>query len=87
MPDFIKNNPSIVITVCTVVISIVTQWAVLGQRITAIEERQNRQGEAITDVKAQLATQASNYAELKAKIESMSDNINYIRSRIDRVTQ
>lgn len=87
MPDFIKNNPSIVITIATIAVSIATQWAVLGQRITSIEERVDRQGQAITDVKAQLVTQAAQYAELKAKIEAISDNVSYIRNRIDRAIQ
>lgn len=87
MPDFIKNNPSVVITVATIAISIVTQWAVLGQRISSIEERQNMQGASIISIQAQIQAQATDSAELKAKIEAINDNIVYIRNRIDRAIQ
>lgn len=87
MQDFFKSYGSISLAIVTVIVSLIGQWAVLGTRVSAVEDRQDRQGESITDIKAQLATQAANYAELKAKIDAMSDNINYIRSRIDRATQ
>lgn len=87
MNDYIKTYWPILIAFVSILISLVAQWAVLGVRISTVEARQDRQGDAITDVKNQLVVQASNYAELKAKLEGIADNVNYIRSRIDKATQ
>lgn len=81
--DYIKTYWPIVMSLLTIGVTIVTQWALLGQRITALESRQDRQEQAVVDVKAQLTVQAANYAALSAKIDAIGDNVSYIRSRVD----
>lgn len=85
MYKFFENNWTIVLSVMTVIVSLVAQWALLGYRITAVEQRQDRQGSAITDIQTTLSSQAAEYAALEAKIDAISDNVDYIRSRIDNI--
>lgn len=85
MNEILKTYWQIIFAVVSIVVSLTAQWAILGIRIAAVEQRQDRQGNAITDMQSQLSQQAANYAELKAKIDAVSDNVSYIRSRIDSV--
>lgn len=86
MGDYLRTYWPVIIFLVGTFVSLVTQWAVLGIRLSNVEARQDRQGDAITDVKNQLTQQAANYAELKAKLDAISDNVAYIRSRMDKLT-
>lgn len=69
--------------VVLVVISLAAQWAILGQRVSTIEGRQDRQGQAITALQASDTERQAQYAALSAKIDAVNDNLLYIRNRID----
>lgn len=84
LAEYIKIYWPVFFSVLTIIISITAQWAVFGIRLTAMEERQNRQGEAITEIRAQQSMQAAQYAALNAKLDTMNDTLNYLRSRVDR---
>lgn len=78
--DFIKTYWPIAL----VAVSLAGSWAILGQRVTAVEERLDRQGTAITDIRAQLQETQEQYAALEAKVDGIKESVDYIRSRIDR---
>lgn len=85
MNKFIENYWPITLSVITVGVSIATQWAIFGSRLTAVELRQDRQGSAITSLQSSLTQQQADYAALSAKIDAMSDNVSYIRTRVDSI--
>lgn len=83
MINNMKSYGSIGIAVVTVFISLITQWAVFGVRLSNVESRQDRQSAAIVSLQDNVAQQQANYAALSAKIDALTDNVSYIRSRID----
>lgn len=87
MNDYVKAYGSIALAITTVMVSLVTQWAVYGIRIANVESRQDRQAAAIMVIQGQITDQVANYAALQAKLDAIKDNVDYIRSRIDRATQ
>lgn len=87
MQEYIKQYWPVIFSVTTIIVSLLTQWVLLGYRISAVESRQDRQGSAITDIQAQLSTQAANYAALSAKLDAIDNDVTYIRQRIDNVTR
>lgn len=87
MNDTLTKYWPILFSLSSILISLVAQWAILGQRITAIEARQDRQSTAVLALQTQTSDLSNNYATLAAKLDAINDNVNYIRSRIDRVTQ
>lgn len=84
--EYLKSYGSIGIAAVTIVVSLVTQWAIFGVRLASVEERQNRQGTTITSLQAQVTGLANDISGMKEKLNSINDNVNYIRNRIDRVT-
>ncbi len=69
--------------VALVVVSLAAQWAILGQRVSALENRVDRQGTSIADVRTQVAESQKDVAALNEKVDGVAENVNYIRSRID----
>lgn len=69
--------------VALVIISLAAQWAILGQRVSALEDRVDRQGTSIADVRTQVAESQKDVAALNEKVDGVAENVNYIRSRID----
>lgn len=84
--DYFRTYGSLLIALATIIVSLVAQWAVFGTRLTAAEQREDRQGTAITALQNTLTQQQADYAALSAKIDGISDNVSYIRSRIDHVS-
>lgn len=85
MQKFFQTYWTIGFTVITVMISIAAQWSLFGYRLTSVEQRQDRQGEAITAIQNTLTAQASEYAALNATINAISDNVDYIRSQVEKI--
>lgn len=81
--DYLKSYGSIGLAVMTVIVSLITQWAVFGVRISNIEARQDRQGTALQSVQDSLTQQLANYAALAAKLDALNESVLYIRNRID----
>ena len=77
----------IIISIASVVVSFVAQWSIQGARITALEDRQDRQGVAMAAMQLQVTGLSNDISGIKATLASMSENLTYIRNRIDRVTQ
>lgn len=72
-------------SVVTVAVTLIIQYSAFGYRLTAAEDRLDRQGVAISEIRAQQTTLATNFARLEGVVSAMSDNVSYIRSRIDNV--
>lgn len=87
MNETLKGYWPIIISVLSVVVSFVAQWSIQGARISALEDRQDRQGINITGMQNQITSLANDVSGMKADIGSIKDNVSYIRTRIDRVTQ
>lgn len=87
MSEFLKSYGSIGLAIATVLVSLITQWAVFGVRLSAVEQRQDRQGTTITTLQGQVTGLANDISGIKAKVDAINDNVNYIRNRIDKVTQ
>lgn len=87
MNKLIENYGAIGVAIATVVASLITQWAVFGVRLSAVESRQDNQEATLTALQTSLTTQIANYAALSAKIDALTDNVNYIRNRIDSVVK
>lgn len=85
--EFIKSYGSIGLAIVTVIVSLITQWAVFGVRLSGVEDRQNRQGTTISTLQIQVTGLANDISGIKAKVDAINDNVNYIRNRIDKVTQ
>lgn len=85
--DYLKSYGSIGIAAATIIISLVTQWAIFGVRLASVEERQNRQGTTIQALQSQVTGLANDISGMKEKLNSINDNVNYIRNRIDRAVQ
>lgn len=75
------------ISIITIGVSFTAQWAVLGIRITALEDRQNRQATNLSALQTQVIGLANDVSGMKADIGSIKDNVTYIRSRIDAITR
>lgn len=87
MTDYIKAYWPIFMSVATVLVTLVMQWAVFGYRISNIESRQDQQANTISEMQKQVTGLASDITGVKVKVDLINDNVNYIRNRIDRVTQ
>lgn len=85
--DYIKSYGSIGVAIATVAISLITQWAIFGVRLTNLEQRQDRQGTTIVTIQTQVTGLANDISGIKATLGAINDNVNYIRNRIDKVTQ
>lgn len=85
MQNYFKQYWPVFLSVVSLFVSIVTQWAIIGYRINAVELTQEQQSGAIVNLQQQLSAQAAQYAGLSAKLDSIKDNVTYIRSRIDTV--
>lgn len=78
---FVKNNAWAIVIVTA---SVVAQWSIFSTRLTAIEQRQDRQGDSIQTIQNSLSDVQTQYAGLNAKLDGISDNVSYIRSRLDK---
>lgn len=83
--DFIKAYWSIVFTVVSCVITLTAGYYSYGFRISAIEARQDRQGDAIVKLQTDVTDFKTSLARLEANVDNLSSNVDYIRNKLDRV--
>lgn len=70
--------------VVLVVVSLAAQWAILGQRVSASEEKIQLNTVAITEIRGDVQETKQNYAALEEKVDGIKESVDYIRNRIDR---
>lgn len=87
MQKYVQDYWPIFVSLMAIIVSLSAQWAVFGVRISAVEDRQDRQGTAIATLQDSFTTQQSNYAALAAKLDAVNENVVYIRSRIDNAVK
>lgn len=80
--SFIARNAWAIIIVSA---SVIGQWAVLGTKVTGVEERVGNLETADISFREELNANKSDVAALNAKVDAVSENVTYIRSRIDQV--
>lgn len=67
-----------------IVMSLVAQWTLLGQRVETLEERVDRQGTSLTELRSQVTESQKDVAALTEKVDGIKESVEYIRNRIDR---
>lgn len=79
MGDFLqKNAVSIIIAVCTLVTTYAVNTALYGYRLTAVEARQDRQGDAIK-------TLQENNTNIQVSLARIQTDIEYIKVQVNKL--
>lgn len=86
MSDYIKVYWPIISFVLVISVAFITQWAIIGVRVSNVETRQDRQSTAITNLQTQVGSITNDISGMKENLSAIKDNVNYIRTRIDSVT-
>lgn len=75
MPKWLQENGiSLIIAACT----LVSTYAVYGYRLSAIEDRQNRQGSAITTLQSQ-------DTDTRVALARIQTDIDYIKVQLNKL--
>ncbi len=85
--EYIRTYWPIFVTICTIAVWMVISDTKNQSRISALEDRADRQGNSIMIIQSQVVGILADVSGMKSKLDGISENVNYIRNRIDRVTQ
>lgn len=92
MQNLLKNNWAIIATIIGLLLNsasayIAVQISIskMDTRITAIEQRQDRQGDTIRLLQDQNVNFQTSLARLETSVSNLEDDMDYIRNKLDRV--